>query len=59
MIAVFSFGWCRIRYGDLSCVDAIIVPYFLCTSWYSPLGFGTCVLLSWLTDKVPCVFYHL
>ena len=28
-IAVFSLTWCRIRYGDLSYVDALIVPYFL------------------------------
>ena len=26
-------------------------------SWYSPLGFGVCVLLSWLTDKMPYVFF--
>ena len=37
-------------------MDAYI-SLFLCTSCYSPLGFGMCVLLSWLTDKVPYVFY--
>ena len=43
-IAVFSLRWCGIRYGDLSYVGAYIA-LLLCTSWYSPLGFGMYVLL--------------
>ena len=56
-IAVFALRWCQIRYGDISYMG-VYIALFLCTSWYSPLGFGVCVLLSWLTDKVlSYVFY--
>jgi hypothetical protein len=55
-IVVFTLRWCRIRYGDISYMGAYIA-LFLCTSWYSPLGSGMCVLLSWLTVKMSYVFY--